>query len=121
MSKEQDIQQFETLAQQFNPVTPSEAEALLEAGDGNIVFIGRETCPYCRKFIVTLHEAAGKANLQINFLHSQKEEYDEETQALRDQYDVPTVPGLLYGAADGVKVACDSSLTVGEILEFVEA
>lgn len=120
MSQEE-IQTFETLVQDFNEVTPEEAEALLESGDGNILFIGRETCPFCRKFIVTLHEAANQADLVINFLHSQKEEHEEETQKLRDKYGVPTVPGLLYGAKDGVKVVCDSSLSVEDILSFVEA
>lgn len=119
MSK--DVEQFLTLVEQFNPVTPDEAEALLEAGEGNILFIGRETCPYCRKFIVTLHEAASQENLQINFLHSEAEAYIEKTNELRDKYDVPTVPGLLYGGKDGVDVVCDSSLSVSEILEFVHA
>lgn len=121
MSKAEDIKQFETLAEQFNAVTPDEAEALLEAGEGNILFIGRETCPYCRKFIVTLHEAATRENLNINFLHSENETYLDRTNELRDKYNVPTVPGLLFGGEDGVDVVCDSSLSVSEILEFVHA
>lgn len=120
MSKEQDIQRFETLAQNFNPVTPAEANKLIEAEEGHIIFVGRETCPYCRKFIVALSEAAGEANLVINYLHAEKADYIEETKKLRETYDVKTVPGLIFSDEDGVQVVCDSSLSKEEILKFVK-
>lgn len=106
----------------FKETTPAEAEKLLEAKDGNIVYIGRETCPYCRKFVEKLSLLAEEHDLEVNYVHSQHPEYEEQVNKLRDKYHVPTVPGLLYSSETaGLVVKCDSSLKPEEILEIVES
>lgn len=106
----------------FNEIRPEEADELLEAKDGNIVYIGRETCPYCRRFVKTLSPLAEENNLEVNYVHSEHPNYEEEVDELREKYDVPTVPGLLYSSESaGLVVKCDSSLDADEILEIVEA
>lgn len=106
----------------FNAIRPEKADELLEAKDGNIVYIGRETCPYCRRFVDTLSPLAKENNLEINYVHSEHPNYAEEVDELREKYDVPTVPGLLYSSESaGLVVKCDSSLDADEILEIVEA
>lgn len=106
----------------FKETTPEEADRLLEAKDGNIVYIGRETCPYCRKFVDKLSLLAEEHDLEVNYVHSQNPEYADEVDELREKYDVPTVPGLLYSSESaGFVVKCDSSLKPEEILEIVEA
>lgn len=105
----------------FKETTPEQAEKLLEAKEGHIVYIGRETCPYCRKFVRKLSPLAEAKNLEINYVHAQHPDYEEEVRALREKYDVPTVPGLLYSSADtDVLVKCDSSMSEEEILEMAE-
>lgn len=106
----------------FKETTPKEAEELLEAKDGNIVFIGRETCPYCRRFVKKLSPLAEEHNLEVHYVHAQHPEYEEQVNELRDKYDVPTIPGLLYSSETaGIVVKCDSSLEPEEILAIVEA
>ena len=105
----------------FTEVTPEKADELLEANAGNIVFIGRETCPYCRRFVHKLSPLAEEYNLDVNYVHSQHPEYEDQVDTLREKYDVPTVPGLLYSSESaGLVVKCDSSLEPEEILEIVE-
>jgi len=117
-----EIDQYLGEVKPFNETTPEEAEELLEAKEGNIVYIGRETCPYCRRFVEKLSPLAQEYDLEINYVHSEHPEYEERVDELRDKYDVPTVPGLLYSSSSKeLTVKCDSSMDPEEILEFVEA
>ncbi len=47
----------------FQAVSPEEAKALMDAKDGGILFIGRESCPYCRRFVAKLSPLAQEAGL----------------------------------------------------------
>ena len=105
----------------FTEVTPEAADELLTAKEGNIVFIGRESCPYSRRFAGTLTDVVNEYDLDINFLHSRNPDYEDEIQEFRDKYDVPTVPGFLYSSESaGILVKCDSSMNAEEILEMIE-
>lgn len=117
-----EIDQYLGEAKSFEETTPKEADELLEAKEGNIVYIGRETCPYCRRFVKTLGPLSKEHHLKIHYVHAQHPEYEQEVNELRDKYDVPTVPGLLYSSETaGMVVKCDSSLDAEEILKIVEA
>ena len=116
-----EIDQYLGEVKAFKETRPEEAEELLEAKEGNILYIGRETCPYCRLFVKTLSPLAEEYNLTIHYVHAHHPEYEEQVDELRDKYDVPTVPGLLYSSESaGVVVKCDSSLEPEEILEIIE-
>lgn len=118
--KELEIERFLEEVKVFNAVTAEEAEALLKI-KGSILFIGRETCPYCRKFVRKLSPLAVEHDFTVNYLHSQPADGQEAVDALRDKYEVPTVPGFLYVEEEGkVTVKCDSSLSPEEILEIIK-
>src|SRR5690625_7297751 len=92
---EVEIDQYLDEAKSFIETTPKEADELLEAKEGNIVCIGRETCPYCRRFVRTLGPLSTEHNLKIHYAHAPLPEYEEENKERRDKYDVPTITGLL--------------------------
>ncbi len=112
---------FDEIVQNFEPVLAKEAADKLENETGTIVFIGRPTCPYCRKFVQTLDKAYEEKNLDIYYLNSENPEDLDALQDFRDKYNIPTVPGLLYSDGDNVKSRCDSSMTLEEVYSFVEA
>lgn len=109
---------FDTYRQDFSAVTVTEAAALLEDKQGAILFLGRASCPYCNRFIPKLHQVAQDKQLTVHFLDTT--EAIPELQALRERYQVPTVPGLLIARPTGVEVRCDSSLSEQEIADFLE-
>ena len=113
-----DIELFESQRQAYTTVTPEQAKQLLEAKEGALLFIGRESCPYCRRFSTKLYDLVKSHQLEVNFLHSQKVDTLDKVQALREQYGVKTVPGFLVASPEGVKVKCDSSMSPEEILAF---
>lgn len=104
----------------FQVVSPKEARQLLEAQEGAILFLGRETCPYCRLFAPKLAAAAQAQNWTVYFLNTQSPSYSaQEIAQLRQDYNVPTVPGLLHAKATGVQVHCDSSMTEDKIIDVI--
>lgn len=109
---------FQTYTQDFTQLNPQEAQELLTAKDGDILFIGRSSCPYCNLFIPKLHKVAQDQQLTIHFLDSTQP--SPQLQALRDHYQVPTVPGLLIAKSTGVEVRCDSSMTPDQIRTFLQ-
>lgn len=112
---------FEEKVANFERVNANDAKERLENEQGTIVFVGRPTCGFCRKFVNTLEEAQSEKELTVYYVNSEDPEDITNVQELREQYGVPTVPGLLYAGEEGVSVRCDSSMSVDEIHEFVEA
>lgn len=119
MTAEENV--FLEIVQDFTKLSPTEADELLSNEEGTIVFIGRPTCPYCRKFAPKLHKVSTEHKVQVNFVNSEHPDYTQELKDFREKYGVPTVPGILYADGNNVKVRCDSSMTEKEIASFVEA
>ncbi|HFI0620805.1 TPA: thioredoxin domain-containing protein [Streptococcus suis] len=109
---------FQEYIQDFTNVSVEQAQNLLTDKDGAVLFIGRATCPYCNRFAPKLHKVAQDQQVTVHFLDSIQ--VSPELQALRDHYQVPTVPGLLVAKATGVQVRCDSSMTEEEITAFIQ-
>ena len=114
-----DEKEFLTLAKDFERVSPDKAEDILAQNDDVVVFVARETCPYCRKFMPKLHNVVTSNNKKVYFIHSQDEQYADEVDAFRKKYGMPTVPCLMYKNEDGTKVVSDSSLSEDDIAKFI--
>lgn len=110
---------FQEAIQDFTPILAKDLKDLLATQQDVVVFIGRETCPYCQRFAPKLSRVAKEKGVKVYFLHSQNPVDLAETQALRDAYGVKTVPGLLVAKAGQVKVVCDSSLSEEAITAFI--
>ena len=102
----------------FDKITSTKAEQLLD-GDGLIVvYIGRETCPYCRKFARKLASLINKIEVPIYYVNSNDSD-DSNINAFRDKYNIATVPGFLVSKDADLKVRCDSSMPEDEILDLI--
>lgn len=116
-----EINQYLEEVKVFEEITPMMADDLIEEKDDHIVYIGRETCPYCRRFVAKLSKLSEEKQLKVHYVHAQNPEFKQEIQEFRNKYGIPTVPGLLYSNDSSVKVKCDSSMTPEEILSFVNS
>ena len=61
------------------------------------IYFGRVTCPYCREFSQEFPDATVK----INYIDTENTDLNPELQALRDKYEVKTVPTFIHLKADG--------------------
>lgn len=115
-----EIQTYLEQIKAFEEISPAKGTQLLEQ-EGTIIYIGRKTCPYCRRFVNKLSKVVQEKQYHVYLIDSESEVYDfNEIQAFRQQFNIPTVPGFLVKKPSGVVVRCDSSMTEEEIIQMVE-
>ena len=66
-----------------------------------------------------MNEARQALNKPAIFVNSEDVTQLNEIQAFRQKYGIPTVPGLLVAKGGEAHVVCDSSISVEEIIAFV--
>ena len=98
--------------------TVARAQEALDNKETATFFIGRKTCPYCRKFAGTLAGVVAETKAHIYFINSEEASELEKLQAFRSEYSIPTVPGFVHVQDGQVAVRCDSSMTADEIKAF---
>ena len=101
-------------------ISIKKAEELTEKEERFVLFLGRPTCPYCRKFAPKIGHVSREYAIPVYFINSENTDELASIQAYRNKYGVKTVPGLVVSKASSVKVVCDSSLSEEAILEFIQ-
>ena len=103
----------------FEIISSEKADNLLSSEDLSIIYIGRETCPFCRKFAKKLSELTNKINKTIYYINSE-DFSDTNLQSFREKYNIKTVPGFIVSKNKKIEVRCDSSLPEDEILNMIK-
>lgn len=103
----------------FENILSEEADKLLCNENLAIVYIGRETCPYCRKFAKKLSDLVNEINTIIYYIDSSNSS-DNYINSFREKYNIVTVPGFIIGKNGDIQVRCDSSTPEEEILEMIQ-
>lgn len=103
----------------FKKVLSTQADELLTSESKAVVYIGRATCPFCRKFASKLSGLADKVDTTIYYVNS--ENYlDDGINAFRHKYNIMTVPGFIVHKNGEIEVRCDSSTPENEILDMLK-
>lgn len=114
-----EINKYEEDIKSFERVLSTQAERLLSNEDKAVIYIGRATCPFCRKFVAKLSGLASKVNTTIYYVNS--EDYsDDGLRSFRDKYNIVTVPGFIVSKNKEIEVRCDSSTPEDEILDMLK-
>ena len=103
----------------FEKVLSTEADQLLSTEELAIVYIGRATCPFCRKFAKKLSGLTSEINSTIYYVESDNYS-DDEINSFREKYNIVTVPGFIVSKNGEVEVRCDSSTPEEEILDMIK-
>ena len=112
------MEQFLENIKNLEVTTVARAQEALDKKETATFFIGRKTCPYCRKFAAKLANVVAETKAHIFFINSEESSQLEALQAFRSTYGIPTVPGFVHVKNGQIKVRCDSSMTEDEIKEF---
>lgn len=103
----------------FEKVLSVQADQLLSNESLAIVYIGRSTCPFCRKFAKKLSSLSNDIDSTIYYVESDNT-YDVEIQTFRDKYNILTVPGFIVNKNGTITVRCDSSTPEKELLDMIK-
>lgn len=103
----------------FKQIHSTEADKLLSSEKLTVVYIGRETCPYCRKFAKKLGNLYNKLNTVIYYVNSE-DFSDNEISSFREKYHVVTVPGFIVSKNGKYEIRCDSSMSEDEIINMLK-
>ena len=96
----------------FKQIPSTEADKLLSSEKLTVVYIGRETCPYCRNLY-------NKLNTTIHYVNSDNFS-DNEISSFREKYHIVTVPGFIVSKNGEWETRCDSSMSEDEILTMIK-
>ncbi len=110
---------FAEAVQAFEEITAQEARERIDSKEKFILFVGRPTCPFCRRFAPKLAQVVEDTGAKAAYLHSEDMSQIDDINALRKRYGIATVPGLLVAQNGSVKVVCDSSLDPEDIKDFI--
>ena len=112
------MEQFLENIKDLEVTTVARAQDALDKKETATFFIGRKTCPYCRKFAGTLASVVAETKAHIYFINSEEPSQLDALQNFRSRYEIPTVPGFVHVENGEIKVRCDSSMSAQEIKEF---
>ncbi|HEP1272172.1 thioredoxin domain-containing protein [Streptococcus pyogenes] len=110
---------FEEIVANFIPSSVAEVTSAIASGKDMIVFLGRSSCPYCRRFAPKLAQVATDNQKEVYFVDSENAADAAELAAFRENYQLVTVPALLVSYDQHQRAICDSSLTPDDILAFL--
>ncbi len=88
------MEQFLENIKDLEVTTVARAQEALDNKETATFFIGRKTCPYCRKFAGTLAGVVAETKAHIYFINSEEPSQLNELQEFRSRYGIPTVPDL---------------------------
>lgn len=104
----------------YQAISIDEVEQKVQDKEEFILYIGRETCPYCRDFVPKLTEAVEQSDVTIYYLDSESDP-NGKIQQFRQSQGLATVPSLTYyksGQLAGL-LRKGSQATISEIESFL--
>ena len=112
------MEQFLEDIKDLEVTTVARAQEAIDQKETATFFIGRKTCPYCRKFAAKLATVVAETKAHIYFINSEEPSQLEALQDFRSRYEITTVPGFVHVKNGQINVRCDSSMSAQEIKEF---
>ncbi|CYV07448.1 Thiol-disulfide isomerase and thioredoxin [Streptococcus suis] len=104
----------------YQAISIDEVEQKVQDEEEFILYIGRETCPYCRDFVPKLTEAVEQSHATIYYLDSESDP-NGKIQQFQQSQGLATVPSLTYyksGKLSGI-LRKGSQATLSEIENFL--
>lgn len=104
----------------YQKISMDQLEEKVEAQEDFLLYIGRETCPYCQTFVPKLTEAVEETHVTVYYVDSEKDP-DGRIQAFRQENGLKTVPSLTYyrsGQLAGL-LRKGSQASMAEIKDFL--
>lgn len=102
-------------------ISPVQARNLMANNEESLIFIGRNSCGFCRLFLPKLVEVADEIDQDFYFVDSTNTASDQDLADLREELGVRTVPSLvvLGGPKRFTNLNIDSSIPSTDLKDLL--
>ena len=104
LALEMELIAYEYATQKFINATTDSVAAKIKSNESFVLYIGRETCQWCRKLVPILGRITDEKEIAIYYLDSTNSETDEELSNFREKYGIKTVPAIIKFDSNGYKL-----------------
>ncbi|MBF0780804.1 MULTISPECIES: thioredoxin family protein [unclassified Granulicatella] len=87
--------EYQQHVKSFIKIDAGESEEKFLGSKDIVLYIGRETCPYCVQFVPILNEVSAKYHVPIYYLDTSNYEKDKSLQDFLKKHNVSGVPTLM--------------------------
>ncbi|KAJ84722.1 thioredoxin domain-containing protein [Enterococcus faecalis] len=94
------FQNYEEKVKQFYKISATEVLNTKKL-QSKFLYIGRKSCPYCRKFVTLLEQIKQELKIDVFYLNSEDKSELEQLKKVGEKFDINTVPTLLFISKDG--------------------
>lgn len=90
------VSNYQKVTNTFTRIEVAEAMKMDDENVDHLLYIGRETCPYCVEFVPILKEMAEELGQKVYYLDSEGTQTNDGLKAFRAKWEVQYVPTLIY-------------------------
>ena len=105
--EEKMIAEYETYVADFHKLSVEEIKEKAKQGESFLLYVGRATCPDCRKVISSLHGVAQENQLDVFYLDCDEPGDQEMYKAFIDENNIEEIPFLALYDENGKAMAID--------------
>lgn len=111
---------YNSAVKEFNKVSLEEVNNKISKDESFFLYTGRESCPYCQKFVPKLSNVVSKTDIQVNYLDT--EQMSEELEEFMMIHEIAFVPSFIYFDKN-TNIRIDSldseAISEGELEDFI--
>ena len=112
--------EYQTIVAHFSNVSVETVLNKIANSDKFILYLGRETCPFCVDFVPILDKVSTSEKKEIFYLDTEKGTDDyESVEEFRKKYKINYVPSLIIFNHEDVRYL-EFPSTEGQLLEFIK-
>ncbi|MFZ7177400.1 conjugal transfer protein TraF [Streptococcus hyovaginalis] len=120
-SVKQNLVSYQSYTKTYNKIS---AKEILENNNSEkqLIYVGRETCPNCRKFVPKLTRANSNIGVTINYIDSDKYRNQDDFKTMKHNLKIKYVPYVAIIQNNKIISTLNISdeITVTEIQEFLK-
>lgn len=124
LKPDKELENYRKYSNTFTEIPVKDIDDKVADNDNFILFVGRETCPYCRKFVPKLYKASEKLDKKIFYLNTiSSENTKNDLKQFSEINNLNVVPALLVyenGESHSLNDIDSEKITVDEIYNFLK-
>jgi predicted bacteriocin transport accessory protein len=91
-----EIENYNNYVVDFSKIDIPTIQNKLDNNEPFFLYVGRSTCPWCRKLVPFLHELSINKKIDLFYLDSTNTDTDYELKEFRDYYGIQYVPTVIF-------------------------